>query len=372
MFWHEEMNEQARLAGLLMEDLPRWETKEYELRGQWKHAAVVVHAPHNEKDEIVVLLGGNIKRSSYPKATNTVSLRKSDGSLYDQCPRGPSMNEEREGLAAVVYNGYVYAIGGRNRDSMERIQVSDLLSSASLNKTEKETPWKTLTCRLSATHVWSSSAAVVQNRYIVIGGGNNGNVDIVDISEASQPFIFQAPSLTVPRYQIGMAAIGSRVYVIGGYSTGEALKKLRSVEYLDMLPDSGNDGNEFEESTIASSLSWKMHKDLVLPVPRVGHSVVRLGTCLVVAGGRSEKFFVLEDEVPFVEVLDTKRNKVWRLPQLRERREKELTAVVVSNELVLLGGDVRPPKTFLRLLLTDKNSAVHKRLLDSRLSREFD
>ena len=242
MFWHEEMNEQARLAGLLMEDLPRWETKEYELRGQWKHAAVVVHDPHNEKDEIVVLLGGNIERSSYPKAANTVSLRKSDGSLYDQCPRGPSMNEEREGLAAVVCNGYVYAIGGQNRDSMERIQVSDLLSSADRNKTEKETPWKTLTCRLSATHVWSSSAAVVQNRYIVIGGGNNGNVDIVDISEASQPFIFQAPSLTVPRYQIGMAAIGSRVYVIGGYSTGEALKQLRSVEYLDMLPDSGNDG----------------------------------------------------------------------------------------------------------------------------------
>ena len=218
----QDMKEQARLSGLVLgnnQEEPQWITNPSGVCQRWEHALVVVHVPHDESEEVIVVLGGqrpSRSNHSTDKVTQSVLLFHGDGSRHKQHPRGPKMNERREGLAAVVCNGYVYAIGGGMLDSIERIQVSDLLSSANLNKTEKETPWKTLECRLSTTHAWSSSAAVVQNRYIVIGGGKNGNVDILDISQASQPFIFQGPSLNVPRSYFGMAAIGSRVYAVGG------------------------------------------------------------------------------------------------------------------------------------------------------------
>ena len=109
-----------------------------------------------------------------------------------------------------------------------------------------------------------------------------------------------------------------------------------------------------------------MHKDLVLPIPRVGHSVVRVGSCLVVLGGRNDT------RVRSVEVLDTKRNKVWSLPELREARGPELKAVAVFNGIVVHGEDMATWKTFEMLPLMDKNSAVFKCLLDGPSLKEFD
>ena len=366
----EDMKEQVRWSGLVLgnnnQDEPQWNIK-YGLRQQWKHASVVIQAPHNEKEEIIVVLGGKIEGSSYSKSTNTVSLLNSDGSKYEQCPRGPSMNERRVGLAGVFCNGCVYAIGGLKRDSMERIQVSDLLSSAYWNKSQKETPWEKLKCRLSTTQRGSCSATVVQNRYIVIGRGHvNGSVDIVDTAQASQPFIFQGPALNVPRSKYGMAAVGSRVYVIGGRKIIGRQEKLTSVEYLDLLPVLGSDGRDSDESDLAPSLSWKMHQDLVLPIPQVCYSVVRVGSCLVVLGGRNDT------RVRSVEVLDTKRNKVWGLPDLRDEGGELSAAVAVFNGIVVLGGDMASWKTFAILPLMDKNSAVYKCLLDSPSLNEID
>ena len=342
----------------------------------FNHALVVVNAPHNEKEEIIDVLGGNIKQRFEKHTTRSVSLLNSDGSEYKRQPRGPRMNQWRVGLAGVFCNGYVYAIGGWDRDSMERIRVSDLLSSDHLSKTEKKTPWKTLKCRLSTTQRGSCSATAVQNRYIVIGGADQrGNVDILDISQARQPFIFHGPPLTFPRTQFGLAAIGSRVYVIGGYKMTGGEEQSTPVEYLDLLTDSGNDRREFQESTRASNLSWKMHKDLVLSVPRVGHSVVRVGSCLGIIGGHRNHGFSVEngadDSVHSVEVFDTKHNKVWSLPDLWEARGSELSAVSVLNGIVILGCDMRC-KIIARLPLMDKNLAVYKRLLDGPLLSAFD
>ena len=361
----EDMKEQARMSGLVLgnnnQDEVQWNIKEYELGPRLDYESVVVHAPYDKKEDIIVVLGGLIPIRLYSEVTKTVSLLNTDGSKYEQCPNGPSMNERRAGLAAVVCNGFVYAIGGWSRDSIERIQVSDLLSSANLNKTEKETPWKTLKCRLSTED--SCLAAVVQNRYIVIGGADRyGNVDILDVSQTSQPFIFQGPSMNVPRIDFGMAAIGSRVYAIGGCKFLREETEFTSVEYLDLLTDSYNNGRDFEEPTLVS-LSWKMHKGLVLPIPRVEHSV---GPSLVVLGGRNG-----HDRVRSVEVFDTKRNKVWSLPELREARGLDVKAVAVFNGIVVLGGDLASWKTFEMLPLMDKNSAVFKCLLDGSSLREF-
>ena len=148
---------------------------------------------------------------------------------------------------------------------------------------------------------------------------------------------------------------------------------------MDLLPDSVNDGNDFEESTLASSLSWKLHKDLVLPIPRCEHSVLCVGFCLVVVGGCGDLLtsYGREDDkkVRGVEVFDTRRNKVWSLPglpDLRKARGPELQAVFVCNEILVLVDDMTFCKTSERLPLMDKNSVLFKRLLDGPcLLREF-
>ena len=371
----EDVEEQARLSGLVLgtnQDESRWNFNEAGIRERWMNASVVVHAPYNEKEEIIVVLGGGfINTILDPDPPKTVLLLNSDGSEHKQ---GPKMNEGRAALAAVVCNGCVYAIGGWGRDSIERIDVSDLLSSAYLNKTEKKTPWKTLQCRLSTDG--SCLAAVVQKRFIVVGRTNcNGNVDILDTAQASQPFIFQGPSMNVPRIYFGMAAIGSRVYVIGGKKI-IGPEELDSVEYLDLLTDSGNDERDFEESTFAPSLSWKMYKDLVLPIPRFRHSVVRVGSCLLVVGGHSgDRFSVENKKEHSVEVFDTKRNKVWRLPGMTTGLGQHITAVAYSNGIVnnevAIGDELKPCQTLERLPLMDKNSVVYKRLLDGPSLRQF-
>ena len=119
-----------------------------------------------------------------------------------------------------------------------------------------------------------------------------------------------------------------------------------------------------------------MHKDLVL---RVCYSVVRVGSCLVVVGGSGDPRVLdftgeADDGVRSVEVFDTKRNTVWSLPEFRESQSEFSAAVVVSNEIVVLGGDMPSGQTSKseRLPLVDKNSAVYKLLLDGPSLQEFD
>ena len=254
----------------------------------------------------------------------------------------------------MVCNGAIYAIGGESvlnvyyhpvLDTVEKIRVEDLLSESCSGSDTKR--WTTLDCRLSKKRVWCA-AAVVHDRFIVVagGGGNNSvaSVDILDTLSSQTPCVVKpGPPLNVGRRKFGMAAIGQRVYAVGG-EVGEKVHSCKStVECL-----------ELDDWLKSESTSWTICKGLSLRNRRYKHGVVKVGSCLVVLGGGRHHF-------GSVEVLDTQRNIVWELPEFRFRRS-DFSALVLLTGIVVIGDDFSSDRGEA-LSLFDKHSACFARLM---------
>ena len=356
-FYQKMMQEKARLSNLVFpetnyDQMPQWKSDTWPpLSGGLRrfHASVVVNGDKKEKQTVVVI-GGHKGKG----VTNSVMLMD-----LERWRKGPSLNQHRGGLAAVVCNGSVYAMGGRCDgqllDSIERIDLLDLWKSPCA--TNNKTHWETLTCTLSTPRD-GCQAAVVHNRFIVVVGGDNysylSSTDIIDTTGQNQHIVTPGPSMTVPRYLCGMAVVDHRIFVIGGMKRGS---KLNSVEYLD-FSEVSHDNNEDVNFSFPSSFQWKVHKDLVLSIPRYAHAVAKVGTCLIVTGGDSEK------TLKSVEVLDTKRNVVFNLPDLTVERDAH-SAVSFLDRIVVIGGSKKTCESLASIDMqenTKVRSCYHKQL----------
>ena len=83
--------------------------------------------------------------------------------------------------------------------------------------------------------------------------------------------------------------------------------------------------------------SWRMEPHLSLSSPRAAHTVSKVGSCLVVAGGYCENHgsWTNSEEV----VLDIQRSMVWSLPNLNIQWQFGCSMVTLSDCLLVLGGD---------------------------------
>ena len=204
----------------------------------------------------------------------------------------------------------------------------------------------TLTCRLSTKRT-GCRAVAVHNRYIVVKGGygGDGTLSSVDIIDTSNHTVTAGPSMTVPRSCFASAVIGNRIFVVGGRNGGD---ELDSVEYLDFAEERKDDTLS---TVISFSFCWITHSDLVLSKARGSCTVVAVGSCLIVAGGRT------------VEVLDTHFNRVWNLRRLQEQRWG-CSMVTVANQVAVIGGWYNP--TCATLPLLDQNSWCFRRLCEQQ------
>ena len=331
------MQEQARLSNLAFPDtnkdeMPQWKSDSWPpLMGGWRqyHASVVVNE-EKKGQQTVVVIGGDTAKGR----TNSVLLMDLEKDTK-QWREGPSLNQNRECHAAVVCNGSVYAMGGgsdgQRLDSIERIDITDLMKSTYSSK--HKTHWTVLNCTLS-TPRGGCQAAAVNNRFIVIVGGYNGSflssTDILDTAVQTQHIVIEGPSMTIPRSSCGMAVVGNRIFVIGGFNE-YSYSVLNSVEYLDFF-DTYEETHEDISSVFLSSSKWKVHKDLVLSFPRKKHAVAKVGTSLIVTGGDTAI-----KALKSVEVLDTKRNVVFDIPDMTVRR-KGCSLVSLSDKIGVIGG----------------------------------
>ena len=364
-----EIQKQAFLSGLVFASDKDQKIPQWRLTGwspclgdrRFTHGTVVVR---RQGEEIVVLLGGCAIPSCVPLNSGVCFNVQSK-----KWQEGPCMHEKRACPASVLCNNAIYVIGGYNctngfnsLDTIERIQVEDLMhsSSASIKDTRK---WQKLQCRLS-TPRYDCAAAVVHDRFIVVAGGRCffglegrnrpsrlteiSSVEILDTAASGNPCtVISGPSLHHTRCEFGMAVVGQRIYVVGGRS-------LSSVEYLDfddMLDDSPNCAS----SVFSSSKSWTIHKNLHLNISEEVHAVVQVGSCLVVAGGwknRSKRS---------VKVLDTVNNIVWELPKTIGYSWGCSTVTLSSGIVAMNGCDSRD--AFETLSLVDKTSWLFAHLL---------
>ena len=357
-----EIHKQAFFSGLVFADEkdktePQWRPAPWPppFGGNRRyHTSVVVNHPVSKHDETVVIIGG-VLHGTY-SSTNSVILFCGDRAKWQQ---GPPMQESRNGLASVVCNGAVYAIGGKrdvsSLDSIERINVEELFPHSSSSSTSSASGWTMLNCRLS-TKREGCAAAVVHDRFIVVAGGTNGNndwssVDILDTALGNSCLVTSGPSLEKPRSYFGMAVIRQRIYAVGGRHRGLAMSSVEHLEFDELLDDTANSA----ESVFPSSMSWTIHEHLR---PRERHAVVQVGSCLVVAGG-----FTPRGSSFSVEVFDADRHMRWKLPNLKELRYG-CSMVSLSNGIAVIGG-LHEREPFIETLsLLDKNSQLFSRLLE--------
>ena len=311
---------------------PQWQSSNWpRLLGGWRwgHSSVVVKHPDRNDEEIVVVIGGAKAQSEVSNSVLLLNVNETAKKWRE----GPRLNEKRDCSASVFCNGTLFAIGGHgdnndDLDTVEAIQVGDLLLAQTADSTTNG--WKTLDCRLSAKRAGCAAAAVNDRFIVVVGGGSSSlsSVDIIDTASESQYAVVSGPPLNKDRYYFGVAVIGQRIYVVGGHPAKNALP----VEYLE-FEDCSNHADVTVTSVFPSTKSWKIQEDLALDADRFQHCVVKVGSCLVVAGGLTRD----NEGLSSVEVMDTEQHVMWKLPSMTTKRNYG-NMVAISNGILAISG----------------------------------
>ena len=258
------------------------------LLGGGRHLACVTINSGNENGaggQTIVVIGGRMQSGEY---TNSVIVWDPSTKRWRN---GPSLNERRSKLVAVVCHDKVYAIGGSGDDNynyyttldtMESIQVSSLLETTETSMTTRQNnnQWTRLQCRLSSPRR-QCAAVVVHNCYIVILGGVNdmgqhlSSVDILDTappqnnnnSSNGEPTIVAGPSMNWTRSSFGAAVVDNCIFVVGGCVNGRQSTSVESLLFQQQPQDKDyTNGNSNVSCTFPNS-SWRMEPHLNLSSP---------------------------------------------------------------------------------------------------------
>ena len=320
-------------------------------RGRQYQACVTIESGNENGagGQTIVVIGGRMQSAEY---TNSVIVWDPSTKRWRN---GPSLNDRRRSLVAVVCRDKVYAIGGSGGDNnnnnytvldtIESIQVSSLLETmeTSTMTRQNNNQWTRLQCRLSSPRR-QCAAVVVHNRYIVILGGVNGmghylsSVDIMDTAPPhnnnnnGEPMIVAGPIMNSTRSHFGASVMDNHIFVVGGYVNSEQSTSVESLLLQQQPQDKDHTNSNSNVSCTFSNSSWRMEPHLSLSSPRDSHAVAKVGSCLVVAGGWNETLTNL------VEVLDVQRGIVWSLPNLTIQRPDGCSMVTLSDCLLVLGG----------------------------------
>ena len=259
------------------------------LGGGWAGQACVTIESGNENGsggQTIVVIGGQLHRVGY---TNSVIVWDPSTKRWRN---GPTLNDRRIELVAVVCHDKVYAIGGYGydnygddtiSDTIESIQVSSLLETkeTSTMTRQNNNQWTRLQCRLSSPRM-KCAAVVVHNHYIVILGGHTGmghhlsSVDILDTAPPhnnnnnnsnGEPTIVAGPSMNSTRYDFGAAVVDNRIFVVGGHVNSEPSTSVESLLFQQQPLDKDHTNSNSNASCMFPNSSWRMERHLSLSSP---------------------------------------------------------------------------------------------------------
>ena len=363
------MQEQIEMSGLeIMSSLSSSSSSSSQLQwnstNQWspilgggrEYQACVTIDSGNENGaggQTIVVIGGLRQESEY--ITNSIIVWDPSTKRWRN---GPSLNDRRRSSVAVVCRDKVYAIGGyggdnnynyTTLDTIESIQVSSLLEMTETTTTtgQNNNQWTRLQCCLSSPRSLCA-AVVVQNRYIVILGGNAGmrqelsSVDIMDTApphnnnDNGEPTIVAGPSMNLARSCFGAAVVDNCIFVVAGDVNSQPSTSVESLLLQQQPQDKDHTNSNGNVSCTFFNSSWKMEPHLSLSSPRNFHAVAKVGLCPVVAGGKCHNRGSCTNSV---EVLDVQRGVVWSLPNLNIPRPFGCSMVTLSDCILVLGGE---------------------------------
>jgi N-acetylneuraminic acid mutarotase len=284
--------------------------------GQW--AALLLKAPNGSDYSLLLLL--KVVPAQAPK---TVLSKVADYHL----------KTERCGAAAVAWENYVYVIGGRNSGGiLGDIERFDVRTHESKELTDK------LTSR------YNHGAALIGGKIYVFGGigyelqGASPFEETVDIFDVESGKITHGTSMPAPRGNFATAALGQKIYVLGGIS-GEpgTLRQTNRTMIYDVAADSWSEG-------------------IPMPTPRETRAAVVANGEIIVAGGYHHPNVSIG--VKTVECFDPGKNQWLSLPDLG--RPVSANSAAVLGNYIFLFGNYDPADQILAYDLATHTSTVVK------------
>jgi len=197
----------------------------------------------------VYVVGGAVSVGSYSASVEYASI-KADGSVGSWTQNSNSLNTARMALNSVVYNGYIYALCGFNGSALSSVEYAPLNSNGSTGT------WATTG---SLTTARKAPAAVVNNGFIYVMGGSNtsessyfNTIEYASINaNGTLSWSGATSSLTANRGFYGAASYNGYIYAVGGYNGSN----LNTVEYAP-LKQSGGLGNWNSTTSLSFSNGW--------------------------------------------------------------------------------------------------------------------
>ena len=292
---------EALLSGFEIENpSPRWINLPESLnRKRYNHGAVMLD---HEKKHVMVVGGWEGMNSTSP--LRSVEVYDCFSNKWNK--KWPKLNQCRAEHGTVLCGNKVWVLGGRTSEELlDSIECLDL-NSKPLN-------WVTLDVKLSCRKTACAAVAVDSLVYIMGGSSEGGCLDHVDILDTKTKKLYRGPPLITGRFGCASVLLGNTIHLVGGQdATGTAL------DTIEMLL----------VGTFKST--WKICS-ITLSTPRVYPALCVVGHCLLIIGGCGSN----KRAFGSVQVLDTKRNAVWSLPEIPQARFG-CTAIALSKSCVVV------------------------------------
>jgi len=205
--------------------------------------------------------------------------------------------------AAVVVDDQIYAVGGEGVDAFERYDIDD-------------DRWSELAATLPTARIFPAAAAI-GHRIYVMGGLDDGmrplaSAEMYDIDRSEWS---ELPPLSIPRSRLAAVAVAGKVYAIGGLASDS---NCAIVEEYD-----------------PGANTWTRKHDM--PTPRHGHAAVACDGRILVIGGYGTSGTVLVDPLATVEEYDPATD-TWRRRADIHTARGFLGAAIVGRYIYAIGG----------------------------------
>jgi len=230
----------------------------------------------------IYIIGGE-NNSQY---VNTVEVFSSSGQV-NVLPETSNLPRPMIGASAVVHGNRIYVMGGYNlTDGYSNLmQVFDINSQTWVTQDENNRPYKNmLNPRAFA------SAVLYDGKIYVMGGRNDVNpnnhylktMDVYDISTGQWS---AKPSMIGKRAKFCANVLNDRIYVLGGF---DGTSYLSSIEIFDIVEDKWIEANEFKRLPFIEATKEVDGKTVVYNESRAAFGTALVYSQIYLIGGENE------------------------------------------------------------------------------------
>jgi hypothetical protein len=278
-----------------------------------------------------IIVTGGYTGVSYSPSTFSAKI-KSDGSL-GSWQTNTAMTTGRSNHSSVVYNGYIYVIGGDNGTMLTSIEYAPIYSSGSIGA------WKTSSALSTG---FKQHTSVVYGGYIYTLGGYMGTyrdyvqyakIDVSGVvgTSTTSPNLFPSESSKGKTYtgRQGAASVAYNgyIYVLGGYDSSQNTYVFNSVIYAPL----NNDGSIGSWSITTSFTSGRQR-----------FAAVAYNNYMYILGGRDPTTSTNYNDVQYAPINSTGTLGAWVATTSFTTARENHSAVAYNGYLYVLSGDASP------------------------------